>query len=609
MKKRSPRPKPARGLHRRGPTAAQISAALAGIGRGGDSAAIPVLEAALDADPKQARCAHGLGLALLHLGQVSQAQSWLSEASRLAPHDLDIEFAQAFLDYSTGRYAEAVARLIPLRAADPQDARVANVLGDGLRLLGRLDEALAVLPDAGREGLGTLVGVRAETCDWAPLQEERHVLEADLRNQLDAGQTPSLQPFGAIKAQISSKLVKRLGAAKVPPVPRRVHRARPARDRLRIGYLSSDLYDHPVGLLFAPILESHDTNRVETRCYALAHRRDHVRARIDAVGPVVDLAALDDSAAAERIAMDELDLLVDLVGFTNAGRCGLLARRPAPLQAHFLGYPGSLPRSLVDFNLLSLARLTSEGIADYDERVVLLPETFVASEGFGAVTGPASRRELGLPDDAFVLGFFGAAYRIEPRVFAAWMEILRSSADSVLWIAVPEHTRDRLRTAATSYGIPASRLYFTDPSVLSRSWHHTCCDLWLDGWHVSSGTASIVAMWSHTPILTLAGPTPQSRTGAGVLAGAEQVELVAHSPREYVEKAVSWIRGGGIPEHVRTRLHTSRTRPLFDVPRFVRHLEDAFEMMVSARHGRAPIVVPARARRAAPEVAAALPSR
>ncbi|MEL6185019.1 MAG: tetratricopeptide repeat protein [Myxococcota bacterium] len=589
---------------------AEVQTALDGIGRGGDAAAIPVLRRILAAHPDHAPAAHGLGLALLHQGQAQEAKTWLSQAYAARPEDPDVVFAWAFLHYSTYRPREAVRILRELLEVHPAYARARPMLGDALRMAGDKEGALAVLEEADAtsnlDSLGTLLALRAEVCAWPHYEDNLRRLVAGLTDQLDAGRSPSLHPFGAIKLGLPAELVRRLARNRVPftsleapqesPPP---HAPATATGRLlRVGYLSDDLHDHPVGLLLAPILEAHSPD-VEARAYAPRRIDDAVRRRIEAAVPVVGLEGLDDSAAAERVRGDQLDVLIDTIGFTNSARAGLLARHPALRTAHWLGYPGSMPRSLVDAQITTAARLGPRGARDYDERLVLLPETFVASEGFGSGPQVPPRAELGLPPDRFVFGFFGAAYRIEPSVLSAWAQILDAVPDAVMWIQLDhERTRGRLRDAFQARGVDPERVLFAAEGPLSKRWHHTRADLWLDGWKLSSGTASIVAMWTGTPLLTLAGRAPPARTGIGVLTGMGMAaDLVVDSGEAYVERAIELARAPHELRRIRALLAAQRGQaPLFDVPRFVLHLEDALRQVraLPARSQGAPIEITPR---------------
>lgn len=566
---------------------ADPSAAVDALRRGDAARAAAIFQTTLASRPEDVPALHGMGLALLQMGRTAEAVRFVIEAHLLQPDDDEILRNLSAILIRMHRLDKAIECLNTVLTRNPSCAISMGLLGGAYSLMGRheeahplLERAEALRPDESRRS--GLLMARAAVALWTDHRRERERLSDAIRHALDTGQPPPCEAFSSIMLGLDAPLTRALARAEAPrsvaPPPPPVV----GRQRIRVGYLSPDLHNHPVGLLLAPLLEQRDRSRFEVHAYGLRTIRDPVRARIEAAcEAVLQLDDLDDTSVAERIAADAPDILVDLVGFTNAGRPGVLARRPAPVQVHWLGYPGSVPGGLVDYQILHPSRLGPDGDAPYDEAIVHLPETFVACEGFEAPASIPTRAELGLPEDRFVFGFFGATYRIEPSVFDAWCQILEAVPDAVLWIQNGHAAaQDNLRREARIRGIDPARLYFASWGLLSECWHHTRCDLWLDGWHVSSGTASIVAAWTGTPLLTLAGSTPQSRTGAGVLAGAGMGELIVDTDEAYIQRAIHLARNRSELAELKAGLEQSRDRrPLFDVPRFARHLERAFETM------------------------------
>lgn len=562
--------------------------------------AASLFEQVLSQRPQSVAALHGMAITHLQRGHLAEGVRWAFDAHGLEPENDEVVRTLVTFLMKMLRYERAEELLLEYLERNPHCVFGLSQLGTLLTFMARheeahdyLEQAEALCSDPSRRG--SLAVARSSLAIWDDLPARRATIVDDLHTSMASGQIPSVSPFMAVMLNLPKQLIRKLTRYLSPEVSENAFYPRGSicpdfgRPKLRIGYLSPDLNQHPVGLLMAPILESVDRTQFETYIYSLRTTNDEVRKRINrAADAVIRLDDVADNLVAERIFGDQVDILVDLVGFTQSGRPGVLAHRPAPVQAHFLGFPGSLPSTLVDYHILSAMRLGDDGIADYDEAIALLPETFIASEGFAMPETIPTRAQLGLPEDRFIFGFFGATYRIEPRVFDAWMKILERVPQAVMGIQNGhEKTQCNLRREAELRGIDPSRLYFFDWGILSQKWHHTLCDLWLDGWHVSSGTASIIAAWTGTPLLTLAGQTPQSRTGAAVLAGASLHDLVAHSEAAYVDRAVQLAEGSELSD-IRKRMER-RDTPLFQVPRFTRHLELAFKTMVErARRGRPP---------------------
>lgn len=547
--------------------------------------AASAFESVLRVDPECAPAHHGLGLVLARAGHTEAAAKHVGAAHLAAPDDLEIHRNLGLLLVQAHRLDRGVERLRAYLALRPDDPVARRHLVRALIRMSRHEEAADLLDGLelnNADDLADAWEAWAGVCAWSTGIEDR--LRQMTREALALGKPAPLTPFRAVMIGARPETIRDL-ARSMSPAPRSRARSRRSPGPLRIGYLSGDLHDHPVGLLLAPILEAH-ASELDVRAFALQDANDSVRARIERAVPVLSLPT-DDESAIECLAAAELDVLVDLAGPTGSARPQLLAARTAHAQAHLLGFPGSVP--LVDYQLLHRSRLGPGGEADYDEAIVLLPETFVAAEGFAELEAP-SRAELGLPDDVFVFGFFGAPYRITPELYDGWMLLLRSLPSTVLWIqASSDRQRLNLRAEAERRGVDPARILFAEAGKLSALGHHSRCDLWLDGWRVSSGTASIIAVWSGTPLLTLAGAHPAGRTGVGVLSAAGLDALVAPTKEAYLQTAMTLAESPRRLAEIRGKLRGARQSPLFDVPRFTRHLERAYaEMSRRAESGLAP---------------------
>ncbi|MBX2811785.1 MAG: tetratricopeptide repeat protein [Myxococcales bacterium] len=566
--------------------------------------AIQLFQTVVRADNNHGEALHGLGLSLLQLGRPREAVEWVAAAHLAQPNDMETLRNLGTILTRLWRLERAVECFSAL-VERSNLSRDMDLLGSTLCLMGRYADGYPWLEKAEAHEPNnptrrpSLLQARAAMFHWDRYYEDRDVLEFQLRN--DAQKYPcTCTPFTAIILNLPENtihtLAKNQGHRATTSVPsalvhQRSSSARQPKRKCRIGYLSPDFHCHPVGLLLAPILEAHDKLEFEIITYPLRTVDDHVRTRIeqaaDTIRPVDDL---DDQTIANYISADKIDILVDLMGFTNTSKPGVLARHPAPVQTHFLGYPGTMPRSLIDYQVLHHSRLGPGCFDDYDESLALLPETFIASEGFPSPSYIPSRRELGLPEDQFIFGFFGAAYRIDPAVFDAWITIVNAVPDSILWIQNGHKAaQQKILYEAQQRGLDPQRIFFCDWGLLSEQWHHTHADLWLDGWHVSSGTACIIAVWTGTPLLSLAGNSPQSRTGAAVLSGARLHELICDNKESYIQRAIFLGQHPKELRSIREKMQTQRAgMPLFKVERFTRHLESAFHTMMQAQNGHQP---------------------
>jgi len=368
-----------------------------------------------------------------------------------------------------------------------------------------------------------------------------------------------------------------------PAAERPVHRLAALRDakKIRLGHLSAEYGRHPVGFLIRELLERIDRSAFEVIAYDIG-KNDGTKQREDylaACDGVVDLSALSDRDAADRIAADAVGILIDLNGHTGGARPGILARRPAPVQVSYLAYPGTLGAPYMDYIVGDAVVLPMERQACYDERIVQVPYCYQPNDSRRHQHGAAPERAaLGLPE-GFVFCCFNTVQKIGPKMFDAWMRLLRAVPDSVLWLLARGRAVDNLRQAAVERGVAAERIVFAPwlamPEHLARL---PCADLFLDTLPYNAHTLAADSLWEGLPVLTCLGETFAGRVGASLLTAAGLSEFIAHSLDEYEAMALDLVRH---PERLAAaRRHLqSRTAPLFDMTRQARDVGTAYRMM------------------------------
>ncbi len=403
---------------------------------------------------------------------------------------------------------------------------------------------------------------------------------------LAASDDPALQLYRAT-VFVRDKVTPTLPA----PIPAPATRQRPAtgtgrhatasttaRRPLRIGYLSSDFCKHPVALLTVELLERHDRERVQVTAFSWT--RDDgsaVRARIrQAVQAYVPIGGLSDDDAARAIRDRDIDVLIDLQGLTAGARPGILARRAAPVQATWLGFPGTTAMPFIDYVIADRFVLPEALTPCFLERPLHLPHCFQPSDTT-RVVGPAPTREsCGLPPQATVFCSFNNNYKFDPVMFAAWMRILQAVPGSVLWLLGDSRWAEaNLRLAAQAAGVDAGRLVFAarvaPEQYLAR---YGAADLFLDTHPFSAGTTASDALWAGLPLLTCPGRTFASRMAGSLLRTLGLPELMATGIDDYVDRAVTLGREPARLAALRQRLADARTTsPLFDIGRLARDLE------------------------------------
>lgn len=392
----------------------------------------------------------------------------------------------------------------------------------------------------------------------------------------------------ALARAVSTHIQRGVGA----PLPRRTLAASA---RLRVGYLSPDFRNHVVGRIAQSLFALHDRGAVEVVAYSLApdDGSELRRTLVAAADRFRDLAAMDDRSAAEAIAQDRIDVLVDLAGYTDGARQEILALRPAPIQVTYLGFPGSTGAAFIDYAFTDRVTTPPGGEAAWSEQLAFLPHThFLYAAGEDPAPGPVARAAYGLPSDAVVFCAFHTAHKICPESFSAWLEILRRTPGSALWLVDNGPVcRANLRHAAQAAGIDPARLVEAPREALPRHLARLAlADLFLDTFHYNAVTGACDALWMGVPVLTLTGETPPARVATSLLEAAALGELAAPAPEAFVDRAAQLVRAPERLAALRRRVRAARaTAPLFDVRTRVRHIEAAYRRMADhARAGRAP---------------------
>jgi predicted O-linked N-acetylglucosamine transferase (SPINDLY family) len=340
------------------------------------------------------------------------------------------------------------------------------------------------------------------------------------------------------------------------------------------------------------MFEAHDRRRVEVFGYSYGRAGDSpLRRRIAAAfDHWRDLGTPDDAGMARAIRADGIDVLVDCMGHTRGGRLAALAERPATVQLHYMGFPGTLGYDAID-GLIADAIVVPPGAeSDCHERVFRLPRCYFVTHGARASPGRTPRAAQGLPEDALVLASLNQTYKLAPDVFAVWMEALRGAPRAVLWLlAAHPRTRANLRLRAARQGVAQERLVFAggvdQDAHLARL---RCADLALDTLPVGSHTTGVDALWAGVPLLTCAGERFAGRVGASLLAAVELPDLVAPSLARYRERLLALVAD---PEPLRGyAAHLERGRrtlQLWDTRGFAADFEAllarAYDEVVAAR--------------------------
>ena len=487
------------------------------------------------------------------------------------------------------RFEEAVASYRQAAALAPRSAQPWTNLAVTLGDLHRHEESLACYEKALALGpppfaLGDWLRAKMQVCDWAGVDAAcDRTLAA-----VDAGERAA-SPFALLAIASSPAQQRRCAETYVrelfPPAASPAPPPSRASGRIRLGYFSRDFRNNALSYVLAGLFERHDRDRFELFAFSFGPQViDAMRSRVEAAFEhFLDVSAKTDDEIAQLARELGLDIAVDLKGLSGHARTGIFARRAAPVQVNYMGYPGTMGAPYIDYLIADRQVVPERELRHYSECVVWLPHTYWANDSKRPIAQRTpSRAEAGLPERAFVFCCFNNPAKITPDAFGVWMRVLAAVEGSVLWLLDHNAAATRnLRAEAQARGIAPARLVFAPqlepPEHLAR---HRIADLVLDTFHYNAHTTAVDALWAGLPVLTCPGEAFASRVGASLLHALGLPELVASSRDEYERLALSLATEPGRLAGIRKKLAENiATHPLFDTVLFTRHMEAAYAAM------------------------------
>ncbi|MCB4811830.1 tetratricopeptide repeat protein [Methylovorus menthalis] len=555
--------------------------------------------------PGEAEVRDALGHSLLawgnacqDAGRYAEAERCYEEALTLAPNDAALHFNLGNARRELGKTAQAAASYQRAIALAPDDADAHNNLGNALRELGQLPEAivcyqraLALKPDLYHARVH-LIHQQQHAADWRGLMQQIN----EVRGWLHSAPHAQISPFAFLAMPGTTVAEQRLCAdrwlenrysslAVQAPQLAFTH-IRHENKHLRIGYLSADFRRHPLAALVTELLELHDRDHLEVFAYSYGmDDNSPERQRLQhAVDHFVDIRALSLVEAAQRIHDDGIDILVDLTGFTQSSRTGIVALRPAPININWLGFPGTMGslhgKPLFDYVLSDAYITPGASQPDYAERLLLLPGSYQPNDRNRPIGKTPARVDYGLPEEAFVYCCFNQSFKITPTVFACWMRILQQAPNSVLWLLDSNATATaNLQQAAKAAGVDPARLVFAPRVAMADHLaRHALADLFIDTLPYNAHTTASDALWMCLPVLTCSGDTFASRVAGSLLHAVNLPELIAPDMAAYEAMAISLAQDMEALEGLRERLQqASADLPLFDTRHFAQKLEAVYQ--------------------------------
>jgi protein O-GlcNAc transferase len=559
--------------------------------------ALDSYEHALKIKPDFAEAYFNRGVTLQELKRFEDALDSYERVLKIQPDYADAYFSRGNTLQELKRFEDALDSYERALKIKPEWAETYSNRGNTLQELKRSEDALdsyeralKIRPDC--EWLyGTWLYAKMRLCDWNNLGSQITTLVAKIK------QTKKATPPFAVLALTDSLLVQRQAAEtwvndKYPatritaPINKRSRGK-----KIRVGYYSADYHNHATTYLMAELFERHDRERFEMVAFSYGpDKRDEMRGRLSAAfDQFVDVRTKSDSEVARISRELEIDIAVDMKGFTQDARTGIFSCRAAPIQVNYLGYPGTMGAQYIDYLIADPTLIPRGSLPQYSEKIVYLPNSYQVNDRKRQIANKEfTRAELGLPSTGFIFCCFNNNYKITPGTLDGWMRILKRVEGSILWLLEDNKTAvNNLRKEAQARDVSAGRLIFAQrmplPEHLAR---HRAADLFIDTLPCNAHTTASDALWVGLPVLTCIGESFAARVAASLLNAIGLPELIATTQEQYEAMAIELASNSGRLAQIRERLHRNRlTMPLFDTELFTKHLENAYTQMYERYQG------------------------
>jgi predicted O-linked N-acetylglucosamine transferase (SPINDLY family) len=556
--------------------------------------ALSDFDRALAKNPDYAQAWLGRGMALRGLNRVSEAVRAFDRALSAEPDLIEAWFQRGIVQDELGHREQAIASYDRALQLQPNNFAVINNRAATLMKMKRFAEAAAGFRRLDRLSPGNVIalngvaGAALQACDWSFHDEylkRMRALVLQGRPEIQPGTLMGYHDEPALQKACAANYFRSLNLP-APLAAWRTTNHKPfSGEKIKIAYCSADFQSHPVPRLLIGMFENHDREKFEVHAISFApDDKSEMRVRLTRTfDHFHDVLTMSDSDTARLMAELGVDIAVDLMGYTTRARTGILTRRPAPVQVNYMGYPSTLAADFCDYIIGDPVVTPFDYQPFYSERIVQLPDTYMATDDKRAVPGPApSRAEAGLPARGFVFCCFNNNWKISAPQFDIWMRLMRGIEESVLWLLRDnDEVMDNLKRHAAERGIDPGRVIFAprvkQPEHMAR---HRLADLFLDTLPYNAHTTAEDCLWAGVPLVTCLGQNFYGRVAASTLHAMGVPELVTGNLAEYEKLALALAKDPPRLAALKKRLEDNRrSAPLFNTARFTRNMEKAYFMM------------------------------
>ena len=536
--------------------------------------------------PNFAEAHHNLANTFAELGGLDEAISSYKQAITLKANYAEAQNGLGVVFFKLGKLNEAETSFKQATTSKANYFEAHNNLAATLKNLGRYDEAIetseiaiSIKPD--NEYVRAInLKIRQNICDWDSIEQFRYLIPSlgISKQEVDPFIFLSLEDApdrNHLRSEIFSK-------RKFKQVPMPFIKKLTFPKRIRIGYFSADFHNHPVMNLLVQIFAIHDRAQFEIFAFSYGpDKQDDMRKRVVSnVDNFHDVHKMDDTQIVELARRAQLDIAIDLMGFTKNSRLGLFAYGLAPVQISYLGYPGTLGANFIDYIIADSVIIPKDKRKNFSEKIIYLPNSFMPNDNTRVISQKTiTRMESGLPSEKFVFCCFNQFYKISPKEFDIWMRLLRKVDDSVLWLKSSNLlAKKNLKLEAEKRNVSPNRLIFA--KALPHAEHLSrlrLADLFLDTFNYNAHSTASDALWAGLPVVTKLGEGFASRVAGSLLHAIGVSELVTENEQDYESLALHLARNPDVLLTIKKKIKANRlSHPLFDTERYTKDLETGY---------------------------------
>ncbi len=457
-------------------------------------------------------------------------------------------------------------------------------LGDNVKALCDFNRGLEINPNY-QDITACCMGAKMQVCDWENYNEDIEILKNKiLKNNIVTSPFRILSFFDCPKLHL--KTAENYAEAEIPydNILGNIIFTR-SNTKIKIGYFSSDFHNHATSYLMAEIFELHNSDKFEIYAFSYGpNHEDEMRQRLkNAFYKFIDVTIMSDLEISSLARQLNINIGIDLKGYTGGQRCGIFAKRCAPIQINYLGYPGTMGSKLYDYIIADKVLISENEFDNYSEKIIFLPNCYQPNDSNKIISDcKTTKEDFNLPLNSFVFCSFNNTYKIQPDLFKIWLNILIKKPNSVLWLIDDNPIAVlNLKNFAAKNKVNPDRLIFAKRTNLSEHLaRHKHADLFLDTFPYNAHTTASDSLWSGLPVLTCKGNSFASRVAASLLSSCGLSDFITNTFNEYESKAIELSNNPELILKAKNHINLNKfILPLFDAKLYVKNIETAYTLI------------------------------